>query len=372
MDAQRAFDRFEKSGGGIVPVALLAALTIAATLGVFHAANQFRESQAIPVLVMGNLFSKSMGCADSFDAVPEDAPQYADLHAQREEMDQLFPSPTYEYVGMFAPKFLAGFHLYLDAKNRLQVIVKRFKDKEGKKPGNLYTVFTSFTADDRIIRTLNREISLARIPWLDTQLVSSEGNPEEIVAALRSKHLFRVNELALQELTPENILSINREQATRAGLWLMEQAPLSVSRLEDLVGNVWGKRASEQNKNYFLIGFCDGAAEEFDRMAIDAYLNRVNEEDRSEEAKGLFALHAMSNRFHLVSTLVPTSDAPRSDASKKERADWLKSALAEPVSPPSDLERFMESITTDDPMVLLGEIDKPFPAKIYQRTSQKK
>jgi len=144
--------------------------------------------------------------------------------------------------------------------------------------------------------------------------------------------------LALRELTMENILSINKQQATRANLWLIEQAPLTTSKLEALAGNIWSKRASEQDKKHFLAGFCDGASEEFDRMAIAAHLAQdANDDAQPKDTQGLFALHAMSNRFHLMNTLVPTSDAPRSDASKKERADWLKSALAEPVSTSSDL-----------------------------------
>jgi hypothetical protein len=380
MKARSALDRFENSFGGIVPVALLASLAIAGTLAVFHLANAQPDRQVLSILVAGNVLSRTLGLADVVEKVDEEIASVSDVRSQKDEFDRLLASSPVVYAGLFASKSHGAFHLYIDTEHRIQILIKRLKVPEAAKavaegmeimavPGELLVGMISYTEDDRVLQTQTRKARLIHPPWVEVESLSSDSDGEVLIAELRSKHLQLVGDAKLRDITVDNILDWNRTEAERESAWLMDQAPLTLPKWDALIGGILTSRATEAERGYLLVGFCDGASEEYDRMAIDAFLKQRGDDTTPIAAEGLIAVHAMTNRFHLLQTLVPVPEAKQSRAKSKLRAGWIKQAITEPVSTTAELDSMIAEITSEDPLVLLGEIEKPFPAKIYQRSS---
>jgi hypothetical protein len=377
MKARSALDRFENSLGGFVPVALLASLTIAATLAVFHLANARPDMKVVSILVTGNMLSQTFGMANAFEKVENEIPPVSEVPSQKDEMDRMLASPNRVYAGMFASNVHADFHLYIDTEHRTQILIKRLKATETAKgaaegiaiPGELLVCMTSFTEDDRVLHTQTSKARLIDPPWVQVELLSSDSDGEVLLAEVRSKHLQLVWDAKLREITLENILALNRAASEREYAWLMDQAPLTPAKWDVLIGSVFTAKATEADREYLLVGFCDGASEEYDRIAVDAFLKQRGDDTAPIAAEGLIAVHAMTNRFHLLQTLVPVPEAKQSKPKSQLRAGWIKQAITEPVSTTAELDSMIAEISSEDPLVLLGEIEKPFPAKIYQRSS---
>jgi hypothetical protein len=297
--------------------------------------------------------------------------------------DRKLLEEKYAYIGAFHRSRGRVCHVYVDSQHRTQVTAYRWSEegsKEGadaKKTVPAGFIFTSYTEDGRVIRTVHGDNEPLQGPWVSTVPIEGPiegpGDASELIEALRTRHLERIANETLRELSLENTISIAREQSDRTGAWLMSQAPLTVAKLETLSdAPVFGKAARPQDKAAFLVGFCDGAADDADRVAVEAWNRELQAQGKpAVAAEDVVVIHAMTNRFHLINRVLPE---PETDEQKKIRKQMVARLgasignLMDGQEPPQDaLAKMLQVLDPLSPPTLAGEIQKPFPAKFYSR-----
>lgn len=377
MDARKAFDRFEKSGAGFLPIVLLSAIAIAATAGVFHIAKQLRIIPPYAVTVLGALVAKSSGYGNQLEPITEAEEREAKF--TKVVFDRKLLEEQYAYIGAFYRSRGRVCHVYVDLQNRTQVTAYRWSEEalqtgtDGKKTVPAGFIFTSYTEDGRVIRTVHGDIEPLQGPWVSTEPVEGPGNASELIEALRTRHLERIANETLRELTTENTISIAREQSDRTGAWLMSQAPLTVEKLETLSDiPVFGKKAKPKDKAAFLVGFCDGAADDADRVALESWNRELQAQGKpAVAAEDVVVIHAMTNRFHLINRVLPQDDTDEQEKIRKQMIARLGASVGNLMDgqEPSQ-EALAEMLQALDPLsapTLSGEIQQPFAAKFYLR-----
>lgn len=376
MEARRAFERFEKSASGSLPIAILSIAGICITIAIFHLSSQLKTLPRSPILILGYVVSRSTGYATRLQTLSADDERRNRLDSDKQHFDALLPSPGYVYVGTYTNSLDYGFHLYIDTELRAQVHAQRLSSEKpkGDPPKDRFR-FTSFTDDGRAILSTGTEDEnlYAKAPWLEINAVKASGSSELILSELRASHRKQTSSEFLVELTPGNCEAINLEHANRLGEWLMQQAPLTVDKFDGIFPPF---RAFSQkaDKELFLIGFCDGLSEEFDRVAIDTYRQaEIALGKTPPSSEELVAIHAMTNRFHIAALLTPPSDETKPMEQKigvsarrilLAKQKTLFSAESESLD---DLESFLMEFFERNPIARVGEIDKPFAARIYLR-----
>jgi hypothetical protein len=377
MDASKAFDRFEKSGAGFLPIVLLSAIAIAATAGVFHFAQQLRLIPPYAVTVLGALVAKSSGYGNQLEPITEAEEREAKF--TKLVFDRKLLEEQYAYIGAFHRSRGRVCHVYVDLQNRTQVTAYRWSEeasKEGtdaKKKVPAGFIFTSYTEDGRVIRTVHADIEPLQGPWVSTEPVEGPGDASGLIEALRTRHLERIANETLRELTSDNTVSIAREQSDRTGAWLMSQAPLTVEKLETLSdAPVFGKKAKPKDKAAFLVGFCDGVADDADRVAFEAWNRELQAQGKpAVAAEDVVVIHAMTNRFHLINRVLPEEDTDEQEKIRKQMIARLGASvgnLMDGQEPPQEaLAKMLQMLDPLSAPTLTGEIQQPFPAKFFLR-----
>ncbi len=374
MDAQKAFERFEKTGAGLLPVFLLAALAITATLWVVSLSNKIPK---VPseltegVLNLGRLASYSIDLSDHITLASEDGAGSELAQEAKLEIEESLPANEFTWIGAVQdsrqPSLLG--QVYLSADRTIYACFVPSTGLQLAGDSSFAVVLTSKTKDDRTVQTSSSEIFHIATPWSQTQVVSIRGHLEKVLTKLLETRRKQLGSEQLAELD-SNIVEFERAQSARIAYWLIEQAPIKSSVVADILGSEWRGNSPTLNA-LLLIGFCDTASEEYDHAALKAYLqnNGSSNESKAEANNGFYVLHAMSNEMH-VAKLFPQSIS-QAEIRRRLQSEWLPATVQAGKTDMVQVEKLMKELTQSDPLVLMGEIEKPFRAKIYQRSSTK-
>lgn len=374
MDAQKAFERFEKTGAGLLPVFLLAALAITATLSVVGLSNRVPR---IPpelteaVMNLGRVVSYMIDLSGHTTVVREDSSEFERAQKAQLEIESSLPANKFTWIGTVQdsrdPSALIPVFLSAD-----RTIYAYFVPSTGSRvagdPSHA-VVLTSKTKHDRTIQTCSSEVFNIATPWSQMQTVDANGDLGKILTQALEAHHKQLGSEQLEELDTD-IVAFERKQLTRTAYWLIEQAPIKSSVVSEMLGSKW--RGDNQVRNaLLLIGFCKSASEEYDRAAIQAYLQQTgsSNENKTEATSGFYVLHAMSNEMH-VAKMFPQSIS-QAEIRRRLQSEWLPATVQAGNTDMVQVEQLMKDLTQSDPLVLVGEIEKPFRAKIYQRSSKK-
>ncbi len=71
-----------------------------------------------------------------------------------------------------------------------------------------------------------------------------------------------------------------------------------------------------------------------------------------------------------VAKMFPQSIS-QAEIRRRLQSEWLPATVKAGKTDMAQVEQLLNELTQSDPLVLVGEIDKPFRAKIYQRSSTK-
>lgn len=374
MDAQKAFERFEKTGAGLLPVFLLAALAIAATLSVVSLSNKIPK---VPleltegVLNLGRLASYSIDFSDHITLASEDGAESERAREAKLEIEESLPANEFTWIGTVQdsrqPSALG--QVYLSADRTIYAYFVPSTGLQLAGDSSFAVVLTSKSKDDRTIQTSSSQIFHIATPWSQTQVVSIRGHLEKVLVKLLETHRKQLGSEQLAELD-SNIVEFERAQSARTAYWLIEQAPIKSSVVADILGSEWRGNSPTLNA-LLLIGFCKTASEEYDHAALKAYLqkNGSSKESKTEASSGFYVLHGMSNELH-VAKMFPQSIS-QAEIDRRLQSEWLPATVQAGKTDMVQVEKLMKELTQSDPLILVGEIEKPFRAKIYKRSSTK-
>lgn len=373
MDAHKAFERFEKTGAGLLPVFLLAALAITATLSVVGLSNRVPR---IPpelteaVMKLGRLVSYMVDLSGHTDLVGEDSSEFEEAQEARLEIESSLPEKVFTWIGALQdsrePTDLVP--VFLNADRTVYAYFVPSKGIRVAGDPSYVVVLTSRTKNDRTIQTCSSEVFNIATPWSQMQTVDANGDLGKIITQVLEAHRKQLGSEKLEELDSD-IVAFERKQMARTAYWLIEQAPIKSSVVSEMLGGRW-RGDNEVRNALLLIGFCKSASEEYDRAAIQAYLKQIGREENSAEpSSGYYVLHAMSNEMH-VAKMFPQSINP-TEIRRRLQSEWLPATVQAGKTDMVQVEQLMKELTQSDPLVLVGEIEKPFRAKIYQRSSAK-
>jgi hypothetical protein len=375
MDAQKAFERFEKTGAGLLPVFLLAALAIASTLSVVGLSNRVPR---IPpelteaVMNLGRLVSYMVDLSGHTKLVGEDSLEFEEAQEARLEIESSLPENKFKWIGAIQdsrePSDLVP--VFLGADRTIYACFVPSKGIRVAGDPSYVVVLTSKTKNDRTIQTCSSEVFNIVTPWSQIQTVDASGDLGKIFTQTLEAHRQQIGSEQLSELD-SNIVKFEREQMARTAYWLIEQAPIKSSVVSEMLGRRW-RGDNEVRNALLLIGFCKSASEEYDHAALKAYLqnNGSSNESEAETTNGFYVLHAMSNEMH-VAKMFPQSIS-QAEIRRRLQSEWLPATVQAGKTDMAQVEKLMKELTQSDPLVLVGEIEKPFRAKIYQRSSTKK
>lgn len=375
MDGKTAFERFEKTGAGLLPLICLSGLAILATILVVDiAASIPNDNRAITskIIDAGYAFGKTFGYGERYEAIPPEADYFRIMDVGRKEVDVAFPSPAYTYVGAYQAADLpnSGFHVYLDASRRSVIEVINPKGGETGRPGRQIVCFTSITVDDQLIITCNTKIPNFETPWVRWEVVPAEGALSEVADKLAEIHQERVASQSLRGVEPEDFIKLSQQQSARTAAWLIDQAPLPASKLMECLGIDTSTSDNKQAAALLLMGFCKGASEGYDRVAIESYQQQMRDAGEEPlEAEALFVLHAMTNELSLCERF-PRSISKDAMFYRLEN-EWVRRTANAGKADREQIENLLVEFTKDEPLVQLGTIVKPFNAKIFQRSDKR-
>jgi hypothetical protein len=371
MNVKTGFERFEKSGAGILPVIFIAGLTILGTMGVVELAAQIpNEKPRLMSLVidLGAMVGKSLGYGERYEPVDEGTACFDKTQKELPEISKAFPAPAYSYVGAFqvADTEKGCFHVYLNESQQVLVEVLDMERRESAASSRYLVCMTSVTDDQRLIKTCNsRTTSFAR-PWIDEKLIETSEELPAIVSELEGAHKSRMASLSVQSIPPDTVMARSREEAERTALWLIEQAPLPLSMMMDYSREL-GIPENPRFAALLLMGFCRESSKGYDRVAKQVYLDQLRTEGKDAiPPEQLFVMHAMTNELHLCDEF-PASIS-NDEATRRLDRDWLNQIIADGKRDPQRIERFLHELTQANPLTELGSIERPFPARIYQRS----
>ncbi len=379
MDAQKAFERFEKTGAGLLPVFLLAALAITATLSVVSLSNKI---PTVPleltkgVLNLGRLASYSIDLSDHTKLASEDGAESERDQEDRREIEESLPANEFTWIGNVQDSRqpnAVGF-VFLSTDRTIYAYFVQSSGLQLAGDSRFAVLLTSKTKDDRTIQTSSSQIFHIATPWSQTQVVSISGHLEKVLTKVLETHRKQLGskEFGSEQLAEldSDIVEFERNLSARTAYWLIEQAPIKSSVVADILGSEWRGNSPTLNA-LLLIGFCDTASEEYDHAAIKAYLQKVGSslDVKPGSKSGFYVLHAMSNELH-VAKMFPQSIS-QAEIDRRLQSEWLPSTLKDGKTDMAQVEQLLNELTQSDPLILVGEIDKPFRAKIYQRSSTK-
>jgi hypothetical protein len=374
MDAQKAFERFEKTGAGLLPVFLLAALAITATLSVVSLSNKIPK---VPleltegVLNLGRLASYSIDLSNHTKQASEDGSESEGAQEARREIEESLPANEFTWIGSVQdsrqPHALG--HVYISADRTIYAYFVLSTGLQLAGDSRFAVVLTSKTKDDRTIQTSSSQIFHIATPWSQTQVVSISGHLEKVITKLLETHRKQLGSEQMAELD-SNIVEFERTQSARTAYWLIEQAPIKSSVVAEILGSEWRGESPILNA-LLLIGFCNTASDEYDHAALKAYLqnNGSSNDSKTEASSGFYVLHAMSNELH-VAKMFPQSIS-QAEIDRRLQSEWLPATVKAGKTDMAQVEQLFMELTVGDPLALVGEIEKPFRAKIYQRSSTK-
>lgn len=368
MDAQKAFERFEKTGAGLLPVFLLAALAITATLSVVSLSNKIPKvplELAEGVLNLGRLASYSIDFSDHTTLAGAESER---AQEDRREIEESLPANEFTWIGNVQdsrqPHALG--HVFLSSDRTIYAYFVLSTGLQLVGDSRFAVVLTSKTKDDRTIQTSSSQIFHIATPWSQWQVVSISGPLEKVLVKLLEAHRKQVGSEQLAELD-SNIVEFERNLSARTAHWLIEQAPIKSSVVANILGSEWRGESPILNA-LLLIGFCNTASEEYDHAALKAYLQNKgsSKESNAEATSGFYVLHAMSNELH-VAKMFPQSIS-QAEIDRRLQSEWLPATVKAGKTDMAQVEQLLKELTQSDPLVLVGEIEKPFQAKIYQRS----
>lgn len=371
MDAQKAFERFEKTGAGLLPVFLLAALAITATLSVVGLSN--RVPRILPelteaVMNLGRVVSYMVDLSGHTKIVGEESSEFDQAKEARLEIESSLPENKFKWIGTLQdsrePSDLVPVFLSAD-----RTIYAYFIPSKGIRVAgdpSYVVLLTSRTKNDRTIQTCSSDVFNIATPWSQIQTVDASGAMGKIFTQTLEAHRKQLGSEQLEELDTD-IVAFERKQMARTAYWLIEQAPIKSSSVSEMLGRRW--RGDNEVRNALLqIGFCKSASEEYDLAAIQAYLKQIGKEENNAEASsGYYVLHAMSNEMH-IAKLFPQSIS-QTEIRRRLQSEWLPATVLAGKTDMAQVEKLMKELTQSDPLVLVAEIEKPFRSKIYQRSS---
>lgn len=376
MDARRAFERFEKSGAGWLPVAGLSALAILTTLLLIELlANLPPSSQnSFPVglVSIGRQLGTNVGYSVElkFKALDDSNVKQAlaDLPIELEQKQQfiddraalvkLSTENKLTYAGGLFRRDGAASQLLLDQQKRFAVIFSALSENAVR------VTIESFLQDGRYITTANTPKQIPSLDWIDQKVLPSQGLLSELIPLLIEEHLARLGDSPSVEISVENFEKLIGSTNTKIGDWFITQSPLSVAEFQKvLIDNIL-QDVKLDEVAYLLIGFCDGQSAAYDRIAIEAAQGQLREQGKPiPEASELIALHAMTNQLHL-SQLFPDSDIDLTELAKTE---WMPALVRDGQTTSSQVEEYLNRLVPDNSLVELIQLEKPFPTRIFQR-----
>lgn len=365
MDARAAFEKFEKRGAGVWPVLVLSLLAFVATMLVVQMAKRLKsmDNAASHFIAAGFNIARTLG----FDTelAPLDEPS-AELHSgviakERTELDEAIPE-NLKYCGLFQSTGLDELwhQTWLDAGGRYQVEILRPQQRED---GSYYPILiSSQTEGDEWLFTSSEQMYLQAPSWQKLNAFESKMDPLKVyLPKMLAEHQLFVGDQKLKLITQDNYVPLNEGRKRREMLWLIEQAPLPIHFMEKLM---LAKRpeATKDETAQVLIGFCWGLCKSYDMVAIESFRDQFPDKaSQTENVDEMVVLHDVTNQVHIAHRLLGSKTQ-----FDELSLEWTQELLRDGRTNPQAVEAYLEKLTRPAPLIKIGELQKPFPAKIYR------
>jgi hypothetical protein len=365
MDATTAFEKFEKRGAGIWPVIALSLLALAATVLAVHLAKQLKgiENSAIKFINIGYTAAKALGFDKKLGPLNEQSVELyrAAIDAQRTEFDKALPKELI-YCGLYQSSGLDELwhQTWLEAEGKFQIEVLPLQRSSN---GTYYPVLISSQTEDNVwLVTSNEAQYLPAPPWQELNVFDPSSDLLDVwLPKMLAQHRLFIDQRKLTPLARDNYVSTNDGRKRREMLWLIEQAPLPVDTFEKLLRAKLPEVRPEEMAQV-LIGFCAGLCKSYDTAAVVSFRDQLTDNtSQAEDESELVVLHGMTNQLYITLRLL----GPLADFSELN-LKWTQELLRDGKTTPQAVEAHLKKLTQRAPLIEIGEIQQPFPAKIFR------